>query len=755
MSVDGQISSCAIGRTSLLQDSQLASISKGGQFLDLNRPASCDGMITGASYCYTSRFDGVSQQSNVIVRIWRFDNKTATLKVVNEFVLPLRFPITDRKRACANWLLNTEQPIKFKRGDFVGFLFSPNSLGGLDSDLTDEGLGVYRDERSEKDYDSPLTPRADLAFERNLTLNIQIKISPAFSSILAPALTSTSVLPFSLHTSSTATFATLHSTSLPQTFTPAPLAPSPTNPSTVQQSSSSSVELTVLSDSPLLITPSTFLYDNLYTPSILSFGPDDGTQSFYQTDTVGVILSNTVQPHSASSVDNGPSQTPLDSQGTSLTIGSDTLSGFSEDVSHLPAISMTQSDFSSQLLSHSVSNKFTLTPSLEQNPLERTMTNELPSSSEAEMPPMLTLVTAASTMINEASLDSSLFYLSPTSVMGASAITASADNTPQVSHGIFPSSYSQFPTIAVSNPMFTDLSSLADTMGTYKFATSSSLSMSRASANDGSSITEDLSKVTPTNMVSLTEAPGATTLPPSLTIQDLMPTQSKLFSPSTSVVADNVMTSAFPTLDHTSELSPLVTSSPTLHSLTLSPSPPSTLLSNSRSIASPVMTMISSADFSSSDETVLLTPSKTVLSSISSFNILVATRLSSVPTPMQSSDLPSTLTETNSSPSETPTSIVVQPPPLPQNIGDVTSSLIAWILVTIVLFATVSCCVMLVSIYIAHYRIPNVHTIAAKGKAIAILGIGEIVIEQITVASYIIVSIFCCVFQTTLPIPSL
>ena len=197
----------------------------------------------------------------------------STMRIVNESKFKLSTNGRETHTTCSNETL--KKPLKFKPGDVIGFLFPPNFEFGLASVNDSATEGLYRDKRAAKDYKSHLSPNSDLAFETNLTLNIQINIFPsALSDIFTLTSTTTSMVQPSLL--QTTSIAILNSTTLPQPTiavksmvlgtnefkggnTSIKLVPLPTNPSTIQDVLVGSVELQT--------TPSTLLKGNLNTQS--------------------------------------------------------------------------------------------------------------------------------------------------------------------------------------------------------------------------------------------------------------------------------------------------------------------------------------------------------------------------------------------------------------------------------------------------------------------------------------------------------
>ena len=186
MPVNCQVNDCMIGRSSVSQDDNLTLKSKSGQFIDKNAPASCDGEIIGIVYCYRPA-EVPSSVNEVTIRIWRLVNGSLSkLQAVDGYNFTVRANSASRgdlnDSICANESMKDGEQIQFQHGDFVGFLFPLNTglelaIAVANDVLTEEGQGLYRDNRMEDRYDEPLNPDTDLEMEPGLMFNIKIEVS--------------------------------------------------------------------------------------------------------------------------------------------------------------------------------------------------------------------------------------------------------------------------------------------------------------------------------------------------------------------------------------------------------------------------------------------------------------------------------------------------------------------------------------------------------------------------------------------------
>ena len=162
-----------------------------GQYLDIDHPASCDGLLTGIQICshymppsnvrhdiYLRFAPPSNARHDLVLRIWRLNNEsrvlTKEIRIPNETLSEFT--------SCTNWSTNPYDHINLKQGDVFGIFIPTYSSSPIISNGSDESV-LYQDARNESNFELSLQ-ESDLIPKRNVMLNIHALISPTHSTTL-------------------------------------------------------------------------------------------------------------------------------------------------------------------------------------------------------------------------------------------------------------------------------------------------------------------------------------------------------------------------------------------------------------------------------------------------------------------------------------------------------------------------------------------------------------------------------------------
>ena len=161
-----------------------------GQYLDTAHPATCDGKITGITFCHPS--SAILQgRHRVILKIWRFTSNVS-MEIIKRVHVTFQDSVVTNSvtTICTSMPLNSTDNFYLVQGDVLGIQIPSNLsntfLPTVISEGTDaDGPGLSQDKRNASEFEQPLNLDRDLIFLNTLVLNIHAKIIP-FSATNSP-----------------------------------------------------------------------------------------------------------------------------------------------------------------------------------------------------------------------------------------------------------------------------------------------------------------------------------------------------------------------------------------------------------------------------------------------------------------------------------------------------------------------------------------------------------------------------------------
>ena len=186
------IGDCTYGASQLLQGKQS---SKRGQFVDLDHPISCSGVLLSLRFCfYTNDLNDDRSTYRIFFRIFRHDPETDILRQTH--FLERVFTVNDPRRSflCEDHYYSGSENVYVLTGDYVAVYIPSLSepLPVLGRKLP--GMRVYEDKRGiTSAFFSTTIPRSTLEAVEDMAIHVSAEIGKCITDVVE-----TSVLHFSL-----------------------------------------------------------------------------------------------------------------------------------------------------------------------------------------------------------------------------------------------------------------------------------------------------------------------------------------------------------------------------------------------------------------------------------------------------------------------------------------------------------------------------------------------------------------------------
>ena len=642
-----------------------------GQFLDLLNPASCDGTLTSLSLCFPLILSSQEPQK-LLLRIWRRQPTDRRLLIAGNIALkiaPLNQLSGQSSGDCIMQDLELMNHVDVIRGDVLGVVLPNQDLSTFA--VISDGInvsGLYQDTRSNLEHSQPLA-LSNLILRGNLTLNIHANYTTNNISSIISLQPSSTVSPQAsiqdqintIQPSLTAVHkSTMGSLSM---YLP---TPSPNSRSTPQVSSTSPspADVTVVATQSLIWPATNIVSHSQTTTSSFTPAPENTQTSGFQSVVLTLNVSPTLTREPFMSTEPGVqfSSSLLVHSTTAMgTAVPDSVGSYSTELPRLPqptpSISSTEVPVESILVGTSV-----------------VMTSGMGSG----------ITTAYSGVLSR----SSLFGLVSTPVQNSLTISSmlpetsagSSMTSTDVTTIFITPSFTLQPSTESVRIAISEAVSMASDFGSAASTQSMNLDGQSNMIRSTASALESFVGILPTPSEDLLEATvqDSTVVPTPTPEPSPVPSSSLSFSPESTV---ELMFSLEPTANPETTNALSATDVPTT-SLNL----PQTSDVSSFTIPQPSLS-------STQSET------STFSSSLDASPLLIQTRVNSRPTPSQ------------------PSSPSTQNPPPTVTARELTGSLIAVTVAVCFLFATLSGCIMVLTLYVAYCRsLAKMDQVSSRGK---------------------------------------
>ena len=169
------IGDCTYGASQLIQGTRT---NKRGQFVDLDHPIPCSGVISSIRFCYyTDTMSDNSETHTIYFRILRYDPEEDILRQTHSFDRGFDLQQTRRSFMCDDHYYEDET-VNVLAGDYVAvylpMYMEPLSILGRDL----PGMTVYEDSRLlSTQFYSPTVRQSDLELEVGMAIHVSAEIS--------------------------------------------------------------------------------------------------------------------------------------------------------------------------------------------------------------------------------------------------------------------------------------------------------------------------------------------------------------------------------------------------------------------------------------------------------------------------------------------------------------------------------------------------------------------------------------------------
>ena len=170
------IGDCTYGASQLIEGSRST---KRGQFVDLDHPLPCSGLLGSHRFCFYTGDDTTENESyRVIFRIFRYDPEEDVLRQTHSLDRSFDLQQYTRSFVCQDHYYNENDTVHVLEGDYMAVYIPMYSepLPVLGRDLP--RMTVYEDSRSmSTQYFSTTVRQSDLELEVGTAIHVSAEIS--------------------------------------------------------------------------------------------------------------------------------------------------------------------------------------------------------------------------------------------------------------------------------------------------------------------------------------------------------------------------------------------------------------------------------------------------------------------------------------------------------------------------------------------------------------------------------------------------